>query len=110
MVLSVFVDRGAEAGWRREAPSRSLGPGTAKVFGATVSRYPLEPLFASCVATYRAHGGALMVTSKAEEYRAKALECEERAEQTRDPYIKQRLIEIAEKWRHMAAYLEKNPR
>jgi hypothetical protein len=51
-----------------------------------------------------------MVTSKAEEYRAKALECEERAEQTRDPYIKQRLIEIAEKWRHMAADLEKNPR
>jgi hypothetical protein len=29
-----------------------------------------------------------MVTSKAEEY-AKALECEERAEQTRDPFIKQ---------------------
>ena len=51
-----------------------------------------------------------MVTSKAEEYRAKALECEERAEQTRDPYIKQRLIEIAEKWRHMAAHLEKYSR
>jgi hypothetical protein len=51
-----------------------------------------------------------MVMSKAEEYRAKALECEERAEQTRDPYIKQRLIEIAERWRHMAAHLEKNPR
>jgi hypothetical protein len=51
-----------------------------------------------------------VVTSKAEEYRAKALECEERAEQTRDPFIKQQLIEIAEKWRHMAAHLEKHSR
>jgi len=48
----------------------------------------------------------VVVTSKPEEYRAKALECEERAEQTRDPFIKQELIEIAEKWRHMAAHLE----
>jgi hypothetical protein len=38
-----------------------------------------------------------MVTSKPEEYRAKPLECEERAEQTRDPLIKQQLIEAAEK-------------
>ena len=42
--------------------------------------------------------------------RAKALECEERAEQTGDPFIKQQLIEIAEKWRHMAAHLEKYSR
>jgi hypothetical protein len=33
-----------------------------------------------------------------------------RAEQTRDPFIKQQLIEIAEKWRHMAAHLEKYSR
>jgi hypothetical protein len=52
----------------------------------------------------------VVVTSKPEEYRAKALECEERAEQTRDPFIKQELIEIAEKWRHMAAHLEKYSR
>jgi len=51
-----------------------------------------------------------MVTSKAEEYRAKALECEERAEQTSDPFIKQQLIEVAEKWRHMAAHVERNSR
>jgi hypothetical protein len=51
-----------------------------------------------------------MVTSKAEEYRAKALECEERAEQTRDPFIKQQMIDIAEKWRSMAAYEEKHSR
>jgi hypothetical protein len=57
-----------------------------------------------------AHTGRRMVTSKAEEYRAKALECEERAEQTRDPFVKQQLIEIAEKWRHMATHLEKYSR
>ena len=54
--------------------------------------------------------GEALVTSKAEEYRAKALECEERAERTRDPFIKQQLIEVAEKWRHMAAHLEKYSR
>jgi hypothetical protein len=41
--------------------------------------------------------------SKADEYRAKARECEERAEQTRDPFLKQQMIDIAEKWRPMAA-------
>jgi hypothetical protein len=50
------------------------------------------------------------MTSKAEEYRAKALECEARAEQTRDPFIKQQMIDIAEKWRNMAAYEEKHAR
>jgi hypothetical protein len=50
------------------------------------------------------------VTTKAEEYRAKARECEERAEQTRDPFIKQQLMEIAQKWRTMAAYEEKRSR
>ena len=47
---------------------------------------------------------------KAEEYWAKALECEARAEQTRDPFIKQQMIDIAEKWRTMAAYEEKHSR
>jgi hypothetical protein len=47
------------------------------------------------------------LTSKEEEYRAKARECEERAEQTRDPFIKQQMIEIAQKWHLMAAYEEK---
>jgi hypothetical protein len=47
------------------------------------------------------------VTAKAEEYRAKARECEERAQATRDPHIKQQLLEIAAKWRSMAAYEEK---
>jgi hypothetical protein len=47
------------------------------------------------------------LTSKADEYRAKARECEERAEQTRDPFLKQQMIDIAEKWRTMAAYEDK---
>ena len=34
------------------------------------------------------------MTSRADEYRAKARECEERAEQTRDPFIKQQLLEL----------------
>jgi len=47
------------------------------------------------------------VTSRTEEYRAKARECEERAEQTRDAFIKQELLEIARKWRRMTDHLEK---
>jgi hypothetical protein len=50
------------------------------------------------------------VTTKAEEYRAKARECEELAEQTRDPSIKEQFLEVAKKWRHMAAYEEKHSR
>jgi hypothetical protein len=38
------------------------------------------------------------VMSKAEEYRAKALECEERAAYTPDCYIKEQLLDIAAKW------------
>jgi hypothetical protein len=51
--------------------------------------------------------GCRMVTSKAEEYRAKARECQRHAKQTRDPFIKQQILDIAEKWRTMAAYEDK---
>jgi hypothetical protein len=50
------------------------------------------------------------VTPTAEEYRAKALECEERAAQTRDSFIKQQLLDIALKWRQMANHAEKYSR
>jgi hypothetical protein len=50
------------------------------------------------------------VTAKADEYLAKARECEERAEQTRDSFIKQQLLEIAQKWRVMVAHQEKQSR
>ena len=48
-----------------------------------------------------------MAQSKADEYRAKASECEERAQATRDHFIQQQMLEIAEKWRTMAAFEEK---
>lgn len=47
------------------------------------------------------------MTSKAEEYRAKARECEERAEGTADPFLKKQLLEIALQWRQMADHQEK---
>jgi hypothetical protein len=47
------------------------------------------------------------LTCMADEYRAKARECQKHAEQTRDPFIKQQLIEIAQKWLTMAAYEDK---
>jgi hypothetical protein len=47
------------------------------------------------------------MTSKADGYRDKARECEERAGQTLDSLIKQQLIELAQKWHTIAAY-EKN--
>ena len=53
---------------------------------------------------------ATVVPIGPEEYRAKARECEERAEQTRDPFIKKELLEIAQKWRRMAAHVEKRAR
>jgi hypothetical protein len=42
------------------------------------------------------------VATKAEDYRAKARECEESAAKTQDSFIRQQMLEIAEKWRHMA--------
>jgi hypothetical protein len=69
----------------------------------------VERLFSGYV-RHVAYRRGSAVTSKAEEYRAKALECEARAEQTRDPFIKQQMIDIAEKWRHMAAHEEEHAR
>ena len=53
--------------------------------------------------------GVRMAT-KAEEYLAKARDCEERAKQTPDPFIRQQLNEIAHKWRQMAEHETKHPR
>jgi hypothetical protein len=47
------------------------------------------------------------LTTKAEEYRAKARECERLAEQTRDSHIKEQFLQTAQEWRNMAAYEEK---
>jgi hypothetical protein len=43
-------------------------------------------------------------------HRAKARECEELAKGTRDLHIKQQILEIAAKWRSMAAYDDKYAR
>jgi hypothetical protein len=69
-----------------------------------------ERLFGSYVHCLAYRRGALWRQARPTRYRAKALECEERAERTRDPFIKQQLMEIAEKWRTMAAYDEKYAR
>jgi hypothetical protein len=69
----------------------------------------LERLSARCVRHLADRWGADL-TSKSDEYRAKARECQKHAEQTRDPFIKQQLLDIAEKWRTMAAYEEKYAR
>ena len=45
--------------------------------------------------------------SHADEYSDKARECEELAQAARDPFIQQQILEIAEKWRTMAAFEEK---
>jgi hypothetical protein len=45
--------------------------------------------------------------SKADEYRDKARECEKLAQAAGDPFIQQQILEIAEKWRTMAAFEEK---
>jgi hypothetical protein len=50
------------------------------------------------------------VNSKAEEYRAKARECEERAERTMDSFVKEQLLEAAKAWRNLAASEEKQSR
>jgi hypothetical protein len=64
--------------------------------------------------TYRTNGvrtiGGGDGVTKAEEYRAKARECEERAAQTRDSFIKQQMLEVAAKWQQMADYEEKRSR
>jgi hypothetical protein len=51
-----------------------------------------------------------VVMPQADEYRAKARECEERAEHTRDSFIKEQLLEVAAKWRQMSEYEEKRSR
>jgi hypothetical protein len=50
------------------------------------------------------------VVTKAEEYRLKAKECEERADRTRDVFVKQQLLELAKQWRTLAEYQEKHTR
>jgi len=62
----------------------------------------VERLLAGYV-RHQADERATAVTSTAEEYRANARDCEERD-------VKEQLLEIAKKWRTMAAFEEKHGR
>jgi hypothetical protein len=46
--------------------------------------------------------------SKVDEFRAKAAECEKRAEEAKDSDARRFLAEAAESWREMAAQAEKS--
>ena len=48
--------------------------------------------------------------SKAEEYRAKARECEALAQVTHDAQIKKQMLEVAKNWRIIAAFEERYAR
>jgi hypothetical protein len=67
-----------------DSDRRSHGPLIVRYFAGTT----LRPLRSSSSVQMRAY-----LTSKADEYRAKARECQKHAEQTRDPFIKQQLLE-----------------
>jgi hypothetical protein len=51
--------------------------------------------------------GRTVATNKADEYRAKASEAAQLANETLDSVIKEQLFKIAQQWRDMAAYEEK---
>ena len=42
------------------------------------------------------------MTSRADQYRLKAAECERQAEEIKDPSIKQTLLNLAKQWRDLA--------
>jgi hypothetical protein len=48
----------------------------------------------------------MALTSKADEYRSHARECEDLAEKARDSLVRQQLLKIAQKWRTMADHSE----
>ena len=48
--------------------------------------------------------------SRADEYRAKALECKESAASARDPDIKRQFEELARQWWQMASLIERQKR
>jgi hypothetical protein len=50
------------------------------------------------------------MASKADEYRAKAKECEVMAANLTDPILKQQLIDTARKWRELAVQIERSER
>jgi hypothetical protein len=85
--------------------------------GRTWTSYPLRdvgsgpreaPLGRPALRGFRSLSGrSPMATSKAEEYRTKAREAEQLAEQARNFAIREQLLNIAQQWKAMAAFEEK---
>lgn len=63
--------------------------------------YPPER-FSALGVCHQSHGGLGPVASRAEEYRAKARECEEFASRAADPHVKQQLLDLAKQWQRIA--------
>jgi hypothetical protein len=84
---------------------RSAGFGNTELFVPQLMR--LNKRYQVRGATPRLRFLGIVRGSKADEYRDKARECEELAHATRDPFIQQQMLEVAEKWRTMAAFEEK---
>jgi len=61
-------------------------------------------------ARIKAKSGYTGVISKADEYRAKAEECEQQAASAHDPQIKAQLRDLAGQWRKLAMTAEDNRR
>jgi hypothetical protein len=79
------------------------------VWPELVDKLPPKPIIYVTAARDLEELADTLVLNKADEYRAKE-ECDKRAAQTVDPFIKQQLMEIAEKWRTMAAHEDEHPR
>jgi hypothetical protein len=68
---------------------------------APIGRWPfLKPVAHAGVMSFDIGGSA--VASKAEEYRAKAAECDQRAASIRDAKVKAQYQELARQWRELA--------
>jgi len=52
--------------------------------------------------------GQLLMRLSAEEYRARAAQCERMAERNRDPTLKAQYLELARQWRDLAQQVEKD--
>jgi len=52
--------------------------------------------------------GELWMSSKADHYRAKAAECEQKVKEMLDPEVKRSFADLARQWLHLAEYAEQH--
>jgi hypothetical protein len=84
----------------RGSRTDQLSPDVSGINRASVRNY-----FRSRHLSYTAQGG--IPALRADEFRAKAQECEDCTKQTNDPYIKKQLLDVAQRWREMAEQAER---